>query len=129
MKKIALTVLICIYALSSFGIGIKQFYCCGILKSTRVSFIQDSKEKCGMGDETAGCCKTKFKSFKVKDSHIVSGDVVSPIKHFTELHLFTSAFEVLALTNELNGVANASHAPPILYPGTPVYLLNCNFRI
>ena len=129
MKKIALILLICIYALSSFGIGIKQFYCCGKLKSTNISFIQDSKQKCGMGDEKGGCCKTKFKSFKVKDSHIAAGDISNPIKHFTELHFFTPAFEVQALTNKPTDVANASHAPPILHPGTPVYIFNCNFRI
>jgi hypothetical protein len=128
MKKIARILLICIYALSSFGIGIKQFYCCGKLKSTNISFVQDSKEKCGKGDEISGCCKTKFKSFKVKDSHVAADGMANPVKHFADLHLFSPAFEVMALANEPVDIANSSHAPPILL-GIPVYLLNCNFRI
>jgi len=128
MKKIAVILMTCIYALSSFGIGIKQFYCCGILKSTNISFVQNSNVKCGMGDETGGCCKTKFKSFQVKDSHIVAGDIGNPIKQFTESQVSTTAFEVLDLTNGPIDVANPGHAPPGLAK-TPVYLLNCNFRI
>lgn len=128
MKQIALILLICIYALSSFGVGIKQFYCCGKLKSTSVSLVEDSKEKCAKGDKKSGCCKTKFNSLKVKDTHIAADDISNPVKHFTDIHLFIPSFEVVALVNELMDIANPSHAPPA-HHGIPVYILNCNFRI
>jgi len=128
MKKIALILLICIYALSSFGVGIKQFYCCGKLKSTSISFAEDSKIKCAKGDKKSECCKTKFNSLKVKDTHIAADDISNPVKHFTDVHLFTLSFEVVALANGPMGIANTSHAPPAHY-GIPVYILNCNFRI
>ncbi len=128
MKKIALVLLICVYALSSFEVGIKQFYCCGKLKSTTISFVQEIKGKCGKGDEKSECCWTKFKSLKVKDTHIAAADVSNPVKHFTDLHLFTPSFEVTALANEPIDIANPSHAPPA-HHGIPVYILNCNFRI
>lgn len=129
MKKVALILLICVYALSSFGVGIKQFYCCGKLKSTTISLVEDSKEKCGKGDENSGCCKTKFKSLKVKDTHIVADDISNPAKHFTDLHLFIPSFEIIALANEPMDIANASHAPPPSHHGVPVYILNCTYRI
>lgn len=128
MKKIALVLLICVYALSSFGVGIKQFYCCGKLKSTSVSLVEDSKEKCAKGDKKSGCCKAKFNSLKIKDTHIAADDISNPVKHFTDLHLFTPSFEVMALANEPMDITNPSHAPPA-YHGIPVYILNCNFRI
>lgn len=128
MKKIALILLICVYGLSSFGVGIRQFYCCGKLKSTTISLLQDGKGKCVKGDENSGCCKTKFKSLKVKDTHIAADDISNPVKHFTDLHLFTPSFEVMTLANDLIDIANPSHAPPA-HHGIPVYILNCNFRI
>ena len=85
MKKIALLLLINIYALSAFGIGIKQFYCCGKLQSTSISFVQNPTEKCDNGGEKSGCCKTKFQSLKVKDSHIAADAINNPVKHFSEV--------------------------------------------
>lgn len=128
MKKAVLVIMICIYALSSFGVGIKQFYCCGKLKSTSISFLQDAKEKDRNGSEKKGCCKTEFKSLKVKDNHIVADDISSHVKYFTGLHLFIPSFEVMAIANLPMATTNASHAPPI-HHGIPVYILTCNFRI
>lgn len=128
MKKIAIVLLICVHTLSSFGVGVRQFYCCGKLKTTTISFIQETKEKCSKGDEKSGCCKTKFKSLKLTDNQIAADTISNPTKHFTNLHLFTPSFEVTALGNELLDISNASHAPPANH-GIPVYLFNCTFRI
>ena len=128
MKNIALLLLLILYTSSSLGIGIKQFYCCGKLKTTTICFKQETKEKCGKGDENKGCCKTKFKRLKVTDTQIASDIISNPIKHYTNLHLFTPFFNIIALSSESMDIANASHAPPSHF-GIPVYLLNCNFRI
>lgn len=128
MKKIALILLISIYSLSTFGIGIRQFYCCGQLKSTSISFVQEAKVKCGMGDEKGGCCQTKFKSLKVKDTHIVADAIANPVKHFSEVIIFNPSFESIALVQQQIVVNNPGHAPP-LHHGTPLYILNCIFRI
>lgn len=128
MKKFVSILLICIYSLSMLGVGVKQFYCCGKLKSTNISFVQDAKEKCAKGNEMSGCCKTKFKSLKVKDNHVAAGDISNPAKHFTDLHLFTPSFEIMTLASEPKNVTNTSHAPP-LHHGVPVYILNCTYRI
>lgn len=129
MKKIALILLICIYTFSTFGIGVKQFYCCGKLKSTDITFVQqESKEKCGKGDAMGGCCKTKFKSLKVKDSHVAADAINTPVKHFTDLHLFMPSYKVMALANKPIDIANSSHAPPLHYD-VAIYILHCTYRI
>lgn len=127
MKKIALLLLISIYALSTFGIGIKQFYCCGKLQSTSISFVQNPTEKCGTGDEKSGCCKTNFQSLKVKDSHIAADAINNQVKHFSEAINFTASFESHKLLLQQTVVNNRSHAPPL--HGTPLYILHCLYRI
>jgi hypothetical protein len=127
MKKVALILLICIYSMSTFGIGIRQFYCCGRLKSTNITFLQQElKEKCGKGGTTDGCCQAKYKSLKVKDSHIAADGVITPSKYFTDLYSYTPSFEVLTLANQPKVVANAIHAPPST-PG--IYIFHCTYRI
>jgi len=130
MKKAAIILLICIYSLSSFGIGIRQFYCCGQLKSTDITFVQkESKGNCGKGEAmNSGCCQTKFTTLKVKDSHIVADDINSPVKHFADLHLFIPSFEPLAFVNQQMDIANPSHAPPPKQ-NIPIYILCCTYRI
>lgn len=128
MKKIALLLLINIYALSAFGIGIKQFYCCGKLQSTSISFVQNPTEKCDNGGEKSGCCKTKFQSLKVKDSHIAADAINNQVKHFSEVINFTPSFENQKLLLQQTVVNNRSHAPPLIH-GTPLYILHCLYRI
>lgn len=128
LKRFFVIPLLIIYALSSFGIGIKQFYCCGKLKSTSISLIDGANKKCGNGDDNNGCCKTKYKTFKVKDSHIAA-DVPHNLNiFFSHLHLSPLATQITDLVKEPKTIANASHAPPGK-TATSVCILNCIFRI
>lgn len=128
MKKVALIFLISIYTLSSFGLSIKQFYCCGKLKSTGITFVQQDRiEKCGksgMGD----CCKTKFQNFKVKDTHIASDAASLPEKHFTETILFYPEFETVVSFQQKATLNNQGHAPPLQH-GAPLYIYYCTYLI
>jgi hypothetical protein len=128
MKKIATIFLLTIYSFTTLGIGIRQFYCCGKLKSTNISLLQESKEKCSKADAMKGCCKTKFKTVKAKDNHVGGNSAAPIIKHFSDLDIPTPEFEVKVLINEPAVVANTSHAPP-LHQGIPIYILNCTYRI
>ncbi len=128
MKKAALILLISIYSLCTLGIGIKQFYCCGKLKSTSISFVQYDNEKCSKGNEKKGCCQTKFQSLTIKDSHFAADAVITPVKSFTELHLLTPLFNPASFTNNPAIVANTSHPPP-LHQSVPVYILHCVYRL
>lgn len=129
MKKVTLILLISIYSLSTLGIGVQQFFCCGKLKSTTISFTQQVKEKCGNNNTmSGGCCETKFTSLKVKDSHVPADAINTDVKHFTHQYLFAPSYEVMALANEPMNVDNPSHAPP-LHHGIPIYILHCTYRI
>ena len=129
MKKIALILLTLIYAASTFAVGVRQFYCCGKLKSTDIAFVQqESKEKDSKADLTTGCCKTEFKSFKVKDTHVTADPINIPAKHFTDLQLFPPSFEVRMQAIEPVFITNTSHAP-LLHQGVRVYILYCVYRI
>ncbi len=128
MKKISLILLISVYALSTLGIGINQFYCCGKLKSVNISFVQPAKEKCSGENAMSGCCKTEFKAFKIKDSHVSADAIIAPVKHFTDLHNFTPSFNLLSIANRPITNTNASHAPPLGH-GVAVYILHCAYLI
>ena len=127
MKKVSLILLVCIYAISSFGFSLKEFYCCGKLKSITVSLSGEGKEKCGMGGEADGCCKTKFQFCKLKDNHLNSSDISAPVKQFTALPVVETSLDVSFTPVGLK-IIDGTHAPPPDV-GVLVYIFNCNFRI
>ena len=128
MKKITLILLISIYSISTLGVSLKSFYCCGNLKSITVTLTQDERQQSSNGYNTSDCCKTKYQFFKVKDNHFVADHISSPLKHFSELNLFTCSFQVINYPAEQINVAHKSNAPPLLH-GVPYYIFNCVFRI
>lgn len=128
MKKITAILLLSLYSLSTLGLSLKSFYCCGDLKSVTVSITQDEQKQCSNGDDKSDCCKTKYRFFKVKDNHFVADHASSPVKHFVELNLFTSTFQIANYPSEQICVANKSNAPPLIH-GVPDYIFNCVFRI
>lgn len=128
MKKITAILLLSLYSLSSLGLSLKSFYCCGKLESVTVSITQDGQKTCANDDGMSDCCKTEYQFFKVKDNH-VAGDVVSaPVLHDTNLHLFASSFQVINYRSQEVFSANLSNAPPLIH-AVPDYIFNCVFRI
>jgi hypothetical protein len=128
VKKITVILLLSIYSLSTLGLSLKSFYCCGALKSVTVSIAQDEQQKCGNDDGMSDCCKTKYQFFKVKDNHF-AGDVVNaPALHFCYLHLFTSPFSIIKFPSPEIYIAHLSNAPPLLHR-VPNYIFDCDFRI
>jgi len=110
------------------GFTIKEFYCCGDLKSVSVVIADDTKGECNKGNEKRGCCDNKFDFFKVKDNHFVGDKITIPAKYFTDLVLFTPSYQSFKFNPQTVNVANRSNAPP-LHSGTPIYIYNCVFRI
>ena len=81
-----------------------------------------------MASTMPGCCKTKKQYFKVKDQHIGAFAFNLNTKLFP-------AINTTYLTNNLSlnipkqeVVPFNSHAPPDCHQ-TPVYILNCTYRI
>lgn len=125
MKKIAVILLICVYSLATMGFSLKQFYCCGSLKTVSLSLSGGAKSHSGKN----GCCKTTYQFFKVNQNHIAADQINSPANHsFLIDFFFTSATEEMFLPSRELYIANKSHAPP-RYNGVQCYLSNCVFRI
>ncbi len=127
MKKVALILLICGYTLATMGFSLKEFYCCGKLKSVTVELTPNRKQTCNKGDG-GGCCDNKYQFYKVKDNHLSGKALDIPLKYFTDLDLFTSEVQSISFVTQEISVINGSHAPP-LYTGVPIYISNCVFRI
>ena len=123
MKGITIIALIFIYAMSMFGISVKEFYCCGKLTSVTVSLSGSEKSKCSK----EGCCKAKKQYFKVNDTHLPTAHIASLRNFHTDLFLTYNPIPTF-LKAEQPAIINGSHAPP-LFDSVPLYLSNCVFRI
>ena len=128
MKKFALIILIFMYTLSSFGISVNQFYCCGKLKTTSLGFTHAVTEKCGAKKMMTGCCKTTFKSLQVKDNHVAATGFNNLAKFFTAVHLNYAAINLASVSTCKNSTAYSGHAPPLHY-NVPIYILHCAYLI
>ena len=110
------------------GFTLKQFFCCGQLKSISLTNGQNTENNCRNVNQKSGCCNNKFQFFKVNDNHFTSDDIKAPVKQVIDLHLFTPSFQEIPFCNSKIIICNRSNAPP-LYPGVPTYINNCVFRI
>ena len=121
MKKAAIIFLALMYAFSTTGIALKADYCCERLTSIKLVLADGAKDK-------EGCCKVKYQSFKVKDTHAPADVLTAPALHHTFIHTLTYCFDINNFTRKKNNQVINVHAPP-LYQTTPVYISNCVFRI
>jgi hypothetical protein len=111
------------------GFSLKEFYCCGKLKSVSFSITEDSNAKCKNGDtKNAGCCKNQFHYFKVKDNHVLAVQISLPTQFVAVSDTFFPSFQDIPSSTPEAKLNYQSHAPPS-YNGVPVYLSNCVFRI
>jgi len=125
MKKLLVTILAIVYLATSTGATLHVHYCMG--KFYSVDFVKkDDCSKCGM-KANDGCCKDEFKVLKVSDNHkLISNDInLSPSiaalntnNNLDEQVFFTD--NTLSLTHN-NSPPNSS--------GTPLFILNCVFRL
>ena len=128
MKKVAVILIICIYALSTFGVNLKEFYCCGTLQDVSFSLPGSENMKVDNRAEKSGCCKTKLQFYKVKDNHFTThqdNGQVNPVDNQSSFLPFSNIFLIAISSIEL---ANSAHAPP-LFASVPVYISNCVFLI
>lgn len=128
MKKAILLLLICFYTLSTLGVSLKEFYCCGKLKSVSLTFAKHTKDNCSMGDDSDDCCETLFQFFKVKDKHLAADLHTTPAKHFVALHPLMPDNKEIFLSTQTIYFFNGIHGPPVHY-GVPIYISNCVFRV
>lgn len=126
MKKVFTILFLLIYSLSVFGIGLKEIYCCGKLKTIAVTV--DDKYQCTKDNGHNGCCKIKYLYLKVKDSHLSTISTPLLAKPSTEIHLTTAVYRPVFYNFQPKALINGTHAPP-LHNGIPIHIFNCVYRI
>ncbi len=134
MKKLLSRVLIAIYSTASFGMSVKEFYCCGKLSSISISFNAVAKESITKNSinrqaKDGSCCKTKLHLLKVKDNHLNVQAVVFPAKQFTHLNILPRVFNIVAYSNPQHNITSGINDPPLVYSSTSICIFTGNFRI
>ena len=114
--------------MSSFGLSIEKFYCCGHLKSVSLSLVASEKNKCGKDGATSGCCKSKFQTLKVKDNHILSTNIAYH-KTFSFVPSLRLYEPIGAFKNFTGLITSNYYSPPQIPPSIPLYISNLVFRI
>lgn len=128
MKKFALFIILCIYTLSSLGMGVNSFYCCGVLKSKGLTLGQSITDGCSKGNEKNGCCNNKFKSLQVKESHVGSEKFTTTNQLYSILHFVTPDFQVIPVSIPIIDISYSTHAPP-LRQQIPFYISYGVYRV
>ncbi len=122
MKRSALILLTAIYLLSCVGIGVNRFYCCGKLASVKLTYATaDHTDK-------DNCCKNDVKSFKLKDTHVNADSFALTDLSAFILPSLTTWNAIIPVNEQIAAIGYQSHAPPG-NPATPIYTLNCSYRI
>jgi recombinational DNA repair protein (RecF pathway) len=128
MKRAFLLTMISVYLLSSVGIAINKFYCCGELKSITIAETSAAFADCKMPVKAPGCCDKSSKTFKVKDQHLASGSVTLTASPIVSILNSLFQFDLVLPASVKESVAFNYHAPPDL-SGKSLLILNCTYRI
>lgn len=129
MKRTALIFILIAYAVSIFGIGVKEFYCCGKYVSSKLQYAAAPPHNCGMEEGAKGCCQTKLQFHKVGDNHAASSVVNAGEKHWQFLDIYNQVLLSEDFkSNQLLSYINSPHAPP-LSGEIPIYIRNCVYRL
>ena len=127
MKRLTALIILALYSLSILGIGLKEFYCCGKLKSVTITFAHQANGKCDKEGKKGDCCKTEHQFLKVKDSHLVPGHIFCPVKFLADIDFPSFSNESISIYTTQTATSNSIHAPPFIT--RPIYILNCVYRI
>jgi hypothetical protein len=126
MKKCLLFMIMLVYGLSSSGMSVKLYYCCGKLE--RITFSSKFETTCAGKEKTSvtECCDKKEVDLKVKaDQEPTSKQV-----NFVSSHVITTAFQVTAQAVHLSEARlnPFGNGPPLSSP-LPLFIKNSVFRI
>ncbi len=126
-KKLAAISLICIYALATMGFSLREFYCCGKLKTISITLANEGKNSGKEDSKSDRCCKNKYQYFKVKDNHVSAAHVCFPAK-FISIQFISNYSPDIIFTSKKTVVAYRGNAPPV-YSNVPIYISNCVFLV
>ncbi len=128
MKKIAVILLISVYSLATVGFSLKNFYCCGDLRSVNFSLTGASNQY-NKSNDKSDCCKTTYQFFKINQNHIAADQIHSPADDFSFIQSGLLLLEAtsIPLSQKLDDIKSI-HAPPF-FNKIPIYLSNRVIRI
>lgn len=127
MKKVALILLICIYSFATMGFSLKEFYCCGKLKSISLTLAANEKNNSVKFNSKNDCCKNKFHFHKLNDGHFAPGIAINTFNDFFYIAHPGYTDDVRPYVS-FQARAESIHSPP-LSNGVASYITNCVFRI
>lgn len=119
------------YLISVIGIALSLHFCGGNLAAVSMSKAKAACELCADESDLAvndNCCKDTRITVKIHDSHQSVSPVKIPGQHVTDLFLPPVIAGVLQEVQLPHLYQPVQQAPP-KSPGSPIYILNCNFRI
>jgi len=126
MKNVALILLISVYAISSLGIGINGFYCCGKLQSVEFNIVTLVNDKYNNGGGKDGCCETDPEFYGIRDSRFVFSEMLSCYRYVSEINSDSYFFAIADFLHYNSVRPDSRLTPPV---SRAIYLLNCVFRI
>lgn len=126
MKKILVSILAVFYLASSVGATVHLHYCMDkFIDWSLLKGDGDKCDKCGM-EKDGGCCKDEQKLVKNNTDQKTSESTIQLIPVATSGSFINlSEFDYSSLAEK----HPISHAPPISFSGSEIYLRNCVFRI
>ena len=69
MKRLITFLILIMYSVTTFGVGLQFHYCGNKVSSVQVIFTDEHSCSCGKGEMKPDCCKNEIKYFKVKSVH------------------------------------------------------------
>jgi hypothetical protein len=126
MKKLLFFIVFIIYSLSSFGVSLNYFYCCGKLKQVSVALKHKGGE-CN-GFKGKDCCKNKIVQLKISDEQQHQPIVALGIEKLFPVGVLQATFSPQAIIGLIDTSSFISHSPPLL-SHTSLSILFGVFRI
>ncbi len=128
MKRLVVLLLIAFYLVTSIGMTVSRFYCCGVLQSTEISFNASPDRACRFDSTIPDCCKTLKSSIKLKDRHLSSAsDLFGPHINLASPVLYACTYRFLCPGTIIPPAYAISDPPGIGLD--PIYLFTCTYRI
>ncbi len=127
MKRIISLLILVIYSLTTFGVGLQFHYCGKKISSIQVLFNDEHSCSCGKGEMKPDCCKNEIKYFKVKSVHSKSSTSSFPNYQFSLL--LPKIFDVKTIISFSEYVHFSLDKPPPNLNRDPIYKRNLTFLI
>jgi len=127
MKKVALILLICVYSFATMGFSLKEFYCCGKLKSISLTLAANEKNNHVKFNSKNDCCKNIFHFHKLNNDHFAPGILINTFSDFFYVAHPGYNYDARPFLS-FQTRAESIHSPPV-FNGVASYITNCVFRI